>query len=89
MKGLPLSDFEQNPKEHFGRVREGKFPLVLTDNGKADLVVQDAAGYQQLMERLDRAETMEALRAGLKDITEGRTIPAEDVFNELRAKYDL
>ena len=38
--------------------------LVLTVNGKAEIVVQDAESYQRMLELLDRAETVEALREG-------------------------
>jgi PHD/YefM family antitoxin component YafN of YafNO toxin-antitoxin module len=34
----------------------GPRPVVLTTNGKADVVVQDAASYQKLIERLQAYE---------------------------------
>lgn len=51
-----LTDFLRNHKEHVARLSESKAPVVLTVKGKAALVLQDAEGYQELLERLDRAE---------------------------------
>lgn len=51
-----LTDFLRNHKEHVARLSESKAPVVLTVKGKASLVLQDAEGYQELLERLDRAE---------------------------------
>jgi predicted transcriptional regulator len=54
-------------------------------NGKAELVVQDAGSYQSLLERLDRLETVEAIRRGLKDVEEGRVRDAREALEELRS----
>lgn len=40
-----LSDFKRNTVALLDRLRESGHPLVLTINGKAELVVQDAAAY--------------------------------------------
>lgn len=52
-----VTEFQRNIKDYIGRLKEKKTPLVLTVNGRAELVVQDAESYQLLMERLERAET--------------------------------
>ena len=57
-----LSDFKRNTVALLDRLRETGGPLVLTVNGKAELVVQDAAAYQAL---LDRVETIEGIQRGL------------------------
>ena len=68
-----LSDFKRNTVELLDRPRETGHPLVLTVNGKAELVVQDAAAYQAL---LDRVEATEGIQRGLADVKAGRTKPA-------------
>jgi len=35
---------------------------VLTVNGQAELVVQNAESHQEMLDRLDRAETLAAIR---------------------------
>ena len=41
-----LTDFLRNHKAHVTRLKETHAPEVLTVNGKAEVVVQDAASYQ-------------------------------------------
>ncbi|MEO5742716.1 MAG: type II toxin-antitoxin system Phd/YefM family antitoxin [Vicinamibacterales bacterium] len=61
-------------------------PLVLTINGKAELVVQDAEAYQTL---LDRVEAIEGIQRGLAGVKAGRTKPARQVFARLRRKHGV
>ena len=82
-----VTEFQRNIKEYVGRLKENKTPLVLTVNGRAELVVQDAESYQLILERLERAETVAAIRRGMKDAEEGRMIPLKDAEAKLRAKH--
>lgn len=50
-----LTDFHRNSKIHWRRLKTSGRPEVLTINGKAELVVQDAAAYQRLLEAVERA----------------------------------
>jgi predicted transcriptional regulator len=59
---------------------------VLTVNGKAELVVQGAAAYQAL---LDRVEAVEGIQRGLADVKAGRTKPARQVLARLRRKHGV
>ena len=84
-----VTEFQRNIKEYVGRLKENKTPLVLTVNGRAELVVQDAESYQLILERLDRAETVAAIRRGMQDAEEGRMIPLKDAAAKIRAKHGL
>jgi prevent-host-death family protein len=81
-----LSEFKRNTADLLDRLRETGHPLVLTINGKAELVVQDAAAYHAL---LDRVEAMEGIQQGLADVKAGRTKPARQVFARLRRKHGI
>lgn len=81
-----LSDFKRNTSELVDRLKKTGNPLVLTINGRAEMVVQDAQAYQLL---LNRVQTTEALRQGLADVKAGRTKPAREVFNRLRRKHGI
>ena len=85
----PLTDFLRNHKEHILRIKQTRKPEVLTLNGKAELVLIDAESYQEMMDKLDRAETIAAIREGLAAAERGELKPAEDVYAEMRAKYGL
>ncbi|MFO0832406.1 MAG: type II toxin-antitoxin system Phd/YefM family antitoxin [Phycisphaerales bacterium] len=50
---ISLTDFQRNAKQHIVRLTRTGKAQVLTVNGKAALVVQDAEAYQKL---LDQAE---------------------------------
>jgi len=81
-----LSDFKRNTVELLDRLRKTGHPLVLTINGKAELVVQDAEAYQAL---LDRVEAIEGIQRGLADVKAGRTKPARQAFDRLRRKHSI
>ena len=57
-----LSEFKRNTSEFLEQMRGNGHPLVLTINGKAELVVQDAASYQKLLERVDVLESLEGIQ---------------------------
>jgi len=86
---LSLTDFKRRTADFIEQIRQTKHPLVLTINGKAELVVQDAAAYQELMELKERMEVIEALRKSLDSVHNGRTQPLEEVFEELRQEYEV
>jgi prevent-host-death family protein len=84
-----LSDFKRRTSEFLGRMKKSGRPVVLTVNGKAQLVVQDVAGYQQLLELAERAEMLEFLQKSREDIEAGRTMPAREALEALARKYKL
>lgn len=48
-----LSTFKRNTNDLISqRVQTGS-PMILTVNGKAEIVVQDAISYQQLLDQID------------------------------------
>ncbi len=49
-----LTDFARNTRAHLDRLRRTGRPELLTVNGKAEVVVQNAAAYQRLIESLEK-----------------------------------
>jgi prevent-host-death family protein len=84
-----LSDFKRNTGELMERMEESGEPMVLTVNGKAKLIVQDAASYQKLMDSLDYSEAVKGIRRGLDDVNEGRSKPAGQALDEIRRKHRI
>jgi PHD/YefM family antitoxin component YafN of YafNO toxin-antitoxin module len=84
-----LSHFQRNTKSFIKLLRKSGKPAVLTVNGRAELVVQDAASYQDLLDRLDRFEMIEGVRQGLESMKQGKGRPAKEVFEEVRRKLKL
>src|SRR5258708_19132298 len=84
-----VTEFVHNIKEYVGRLKEKKTPLVLTVNGRAELVVQDAESYQEMLDRLEHAETVAAIRRGMKEFEEGKGRPAPEALEELMSKHGV
>ena len=84
-----LSEFERNTSEFLDQMRDSGHPLVLTINGKAEIVVQDAASYQKLIDRVDELEALEGVKRGLADVKAGRATPLKKFEAEFRAKRGL
>lgn len=63
-------------------MKKTKEPVVLTVNGKAALVVQDAKSHQKLLEAKDRMESIEGIRRGLESMKRNGGRPAEQFFAE-------
>ncbi|GAC1333845.1 MAG: hypothetical protein NVSMB14_00800 [Isosphaeraceae bacterium] len=79
-----LSNFKQNTSEFLRQLKESGNPVFLTIDGKAELVVQDTDSYRKLIERIERAEWIEAIRISIEEMRAGKGIPAEEVLAEMR-----
>jgi prevent-host-death family protein len=63
-----LSTFKRETAKLVRQMKKTKAPVVLTVNGKAELVVQDAESYQELLEAKDRMEAIEGIKRGLQSM---------------------
>jgi PHD/YefM family antitoxin component YafN of YafNO toxin-antitoxin module len=61
-------------------------PLVLTVNGRAEVVVQYAAAYQRIMGMVEQAGMKEFLREAKADADAGRTVDAKEFLQSLGKK---
>jgi prevent-host-death family protein len=87
-----LTNFKRQSAAYLKRLRKTGEPVVLTVNGKAKVVVQDAAAYQRVADaaaKAEREETIAAIREGLADVAAGRTKPARTVLKALAKKYGI
>jgi PHD/YefM family antitoxin component YafN of YafNO toxin-antitoxin module len=82
-----VTEFQRNIKDYVGRLKENKTPLVLTVNGRAELVVQDTESYQLILERLERAETVASIRRGMEQFDRGEGIPLDQAEERIRNKH--
>ena len=80
----PLTKFKRNTTELLRQMKETGEPIVLTINGRAELVVQDAGSYQKLLELVDRLEAIAGVRKGLEESKRGEGQPIEDAVREIR-----
>ena len=85
----PLTTFRRRSGQFLKQIKKSKRPVVLTVNGKAAAVVQDAQAYQRLLDIAARADAREGIRQGLEDVRKGRSRPAEEFFREFEALHGL
>ncbi|HEY2380825.1 MAG TPA: type II toxin-antitoxin system Phd/YefM family antitoxin [Terriglobia bacterium] len=84
-----LSTFKRDTAKLVRQMKKTKQPVILTVNGKAELVVQDAESYEKLLEAKDRIEAIEGIRRGLESMKRQRGKPAEAFFTELFAEKGI
>jgi prevent-host-death family protein len=84
-----LSTFKRNTNELIIQMKETGNPVVLTVNGKAELVVQDAESYQKLLNSIEYLESIIGIQKGLEDIANGDTQPLDQFMEEMQQKYGI
>ncbi|EHC10118.1 type II toxin-antitoxin system Phd/YefM family antitoxin [Fischerella thermalis] len=82
-----LTEFKRNVKQFLERIKINKSPLVLTVNGKAEIVVQDASAFQEMIDRLQQAEK-EVQKLKLEALQREVVIGVEQLKNGQYTEYD-
>ncbi len=86
----PLTGFLRNHKAHIERLSETGRPEVLTVNGRARVVVQDAGAYQKMLEAHDLADSERIIRERLASIERGEPgVSPEQVRAAVLARLGL
>jgi prevent-host-death family protein len=81
-----LSEFKRKTPAFIEQLEETGEPVILTVNGRAKLIVQDAESYQRLRALVERAEAIEAIREGLDAVAQGKTMTLERFDAEMVTK---
>jgi prevent-host-death family protein len=84
-----LTTFRRSSGDFMKQLKKSKRPLVLTVNGKAAAVVQDAEAYQRLLDIAARADATEGIRQGLEDARRGKLRPAREYFAEFETTHGI
>ncbi len=71
------------------QLKEKGVPLILSVDGKAAVVLQDAASYQRLVEETDVRLALAGIRRGLADVDAGRGKPLEEFEREFRGRHGI
>jgi hypothetical protein len=78
-----LTDFQRNTKSHLRRLKSTDWPEVLTVNGKTELIVQDAAAFEEML------AAIRGIQRGLDEMKAGKGQPARKVSERIRARYKI
>jgi prevent-host-death family protein len=84
-----LTTFRNNSAAFLQQLKKTKRPVVLTVNGKAAAVVQDAEAYQRLLDIAAQADAEEGIRQGREGVAKGRTRPAREFLASFRREHGL
>ena len=84
-----LTTFRRRSGDFMKQLKKSKRPVVLTVNGKAAAVVQDAEAYQHLLDIAAHADAEEGIRQGLENAKEGKLRSARQFFNEFEAAHGI
>ena len=85
----PLTTFRNNSVAFLEQLKKTKRPVILTVNGKAAAVVQDAAAYQRLLDIAAQADAEEGIRQGREDVAKGRVSPAREALKSFRREHGI
>ncbi len=83
-----VSQFKQNASKLVKQIQTTKQPIVLTVNGKAAVVIQDAESYQEMATRREYELTVAAIKESLADFEDRDNWNTHgEVFNKLRKRF--
>lgn len=81
----PISYLKAHAAEIVRNLSEDQGPLVITQNGQAKVVIQDIGSYEQTQETI---ALLKILSLGVRQIEQGKILPAEDVIKRLRERQE-
>src|SRR4029077_16853624 len=84
-----MTTFRRNPAKFLKHLKKTKKPLILTINGKAEAVVQDAEAYQRLLDIAAKADVLEGIRQSMEDLKKGRVRPARKALEAFRRNHAI
>jgi prevent-host-death family protein len=85
-----VSEFKQNASKLVRQIQETKQPVILTVNGKAAVVMQDAETYEAMAHDLEYHLTMRALDEALAGFDERKHWPThKEAFSNFRKKNEI
>lgn len=79
----PLSDLTGDAEAFLAALKQSGRPSILTVDGRAELVVLDAALWQEIQQRVEFAQSVLGIRAGLEQADRGEGQEAHAFFADL------
>lgn len=80
----PITEFKRSTPAFLARLHKTGLPEVLTVDGRGEVVIQDAAAYERMLERVVQAEAILGIQRGLEDEQAGRTMSLQQAGQKLR-----
>ncbi len=84
-----LTDFTRNAKAYIQQIKETGNPIAITVNGDAEVVVQDALTFQKMVDALEHARFIAAMRESEVDAAQGQVEDLDKAFSGIRNELGL
>ena len=81
----PISYLKAHAAEIVRNLAEQQEPMVITQNGEAKVVIQDIESYEQTQQTM---ALLKILACGMRQVEEGKVLPAEKVVKRLRERRE-
>lgn len=82
----PISYLQTNTAEMIENLNNTHQPVIITQNGKAALVIQSVTDYEQTLESL---ALLKLLVQSQQAVKEGKVISSAEAFTQLRQRRGL
>jgi prevent-host-death family protein len=79
----PVTYLKNRASDLLGQINETRRPVIITQNGEPRGVLQDPVSYEQMRNAIG---LLKLLVQGEEDLRRGRTVPAGEVFPEVRER---
>lgn len=84
-----LTDFTRNARAYIQQIKDSKSPMVLTVNGDAQVIVQDAESFQKMVDELEHRRFIAAVREGEAALRNGQVQDIDQAFSHIRTELGL
>ncbi|MBI4924830.1 MAG: type II toxin-antitoxin system Phd/YefM family antitoxin [Bdellovibrio sp.] len=84
---IPIAKFKAQASTYLNHIRENNHPLVITQHGKAAAVLLSPEEFDRLQKIIYERYFLGVLAQGQTDALQGRTIPHEEVKQQLHQRY--
>jgi len=84
-----VTELRNNFRGQIDRARETGRPLFVTTNGHTEAVLLSPAAFDALMDKVELADSIQAIERGLADARAGRTRPLKDAVRDIAAELGL
>jgi prevent-host-death family protein len=82
----PISYIKTNAADMMRYVNENKNSIIITQNGEAKAVLIDIGEYQDMQNAF---HLLNIIQLSEKDVKSGNTKKSEDVFGNIKGKYNF
>jgi prevent-host-death family protein len=82
----PISFFKNHAADVLKELNETHGTMIITQHGEAKAVIQDIDEYERVQEAL---ALLKMVAQGQKDYEDGKTIPANEVLEDLDSRISL